>query len=518
LSGIVAPLRCRLKQQLVAHLEGEEAALLAGLLLGEREQLSPDTVNAFKRTGTLHLLAVSGSNVGVVICVTWGVLLFLRIPRPVRILLAGFLVVLFCFLAHSEASVMRASLAGLLALGALALRRRADPLNLWGCALLLLLAWEPAWLLDVGFQLSFGATLGILLAAPLIPSGGKGSRLQRLVGALLGSLVVSMSAQLGTLPTLAAAFNEVPLVTPLSNLVCVPLAGVATSAGVLSLLLSPLGDAVLAVTSAATWLGLRLLLLAVHAFDGLHVPAVGLPTPGVLDVLCFAGSSLTLLAYARCPAFRRRAIFCEGVLLCLWLGLRYGSAPAGPEAVVLDGPDLAVVTRLPSGEVWTVTGNPDFPTARAVQVALKLGWSVPSHRIDLKSESDRSSLTPRTAGCCDSVSLAEPPRAASPLAVWCRRLDSRPVAVVVADSRAALVICRDDFAHRPPELAPFRRVLWVSDSPALRAREAPDLGLLAGRAPVPPSADTAQTLSTRSSGTIRILWSDGVFQTEPSIR
>lgn len=152
--SVVSPLRARLKQVLYGHISGEPASLVWGLLFGEKQEMSPRTLTAFEQTGTLHLLAVSGSNVGVVIAVIWGLLTTVRAGGRIRLVLVMVGVVLFCQLAHNEASVVRASVAALLVLAGRAAGRPAEPLNVWGGSLLILLLYDPQQLFNVGFQLS----------------------------------------------------------------------------------------------------------------------------------------------------------------------------------------------------------------------------------------------------------------------------------------------------------------------------------------------------------------------------
>lgn len=521
LSEVVAPLRRSLKKTLAAHLDGEEAALLLGLILGEKEALTPATVTAFQRTGTLHLLAVSGSNVGVVVSVIWGVLLFLRVMRPFRIVLAALAVILFCFLAHNEASVVRATTVALLVLGGMALCRRLDALNLWGCALWVLLAWDPVALFGLGFQLSFGATLGILLVAPLVPPGAGGSRWGAFGRLVATSVLVSTGAQAATLPMLAGAFNEVPLVTPLANLVCVPLAGIATTAGVLTVLLAPLGDAILRLSSATSWILLRLLLVAVHGFNRIGVPVASLPTPGVFEIALYTGVLCAATAFIRLPPTRRRILFgiaCGGVIFLAWSCL----APSrGPQLVVLRRSDLSAVLRLTDGSVWLVSGESEGGLLQATRAAQELGWSAPQGLISLKASNEESSSTSRESrGCIELVDSGPIPSSGS-TTIWCRARDSLPQMLAVAFKDAALVVCRVMPPVWPESTSGFQNVIWVTDDPyavAVPKGSGCHTLVLTGRGELTPGSDSVQVLHTNLQGAVRVLWRDGTFQAEPSIR
>jgi len=353
-ASVVAPLRHWITRHLSFHVHGSPGALLLGLLFGERRLLDHQLLRQFQDTGTLHLLAVSGSNVAVVIGVVWGTLALLRVPHLPRIITTLAALVLFCALSRNEPSVVRASVAGGLLLLGRSWHRATDPLNIWGGALLLILLVRPSQLFDVGFQLSFAAALGIILAIPLLGRHPRGNswwaRAARPIVALIG---VSVAAQLAVTPILAANFNRVPLVTPLSNLVCVPAAGLATAAGLVTLLAAPIGGWVLSTLSAATWLFVQLLVESVAFFDRLHLPLWEMRTPGGLETVGYyvllACTATVLLS----PRRRRRAIFVAVLAANIWVWSGAFAGSSSFRMLVFDtGPGAVSALRWPNGRVW----------------------------------------------------------------------------------------------------------------------------------------------------------------------
>lgn len=382
-ASVIVPVRTWIRARLHRHLSGEPEGLVRGILFGEKTVMSEQTVRAFEQTGTLHLLAVSGSNVAIVIGVLFGAATFFRLPASSRICVCLFGVVLFSYLAHNEASVIRASVAGALVLCGRALKRPTDAFNILGATLLILLCYEPRQLYDIGFQLSFAATMGILVFAHSRGGGrvspGFWNRCARALGIALG---VSTAAQLAVIPILAGAFNSMPLVTPISNLICVPLAGFTTAAGLVTLLTAPLGGWPLSAMSASTWLFAQLLLGAVDWFHDLSFPVWPLSTPGPFECLVYYSGLVLSVLFLRVRRLRR--VLLLGVLLLLNVWMAFSALSPDPDlrvVVVSAGPQFLSLVRWPGGEVWqigTAESVQDRRTSEIVHTNLvRLGWSDP---------------------------------------------------------------------------------------------------------------------------------------------
>lgn len=146
---------------------GRDGAFLNALYLGERSDLDQDFKDLFLRTGTMHLLAVSGFNIGFLSAVLWLFLRSLPVPRNLKlgVLLAG--VWAYCLLVGWQAPVARAAvMATIIILGNI-LGRKTDGLNTLGLAACVILAVNPKQLFDTGFQLSFAAVLGLVTVVPV---------------------------------------------------------------------------------------------------------------------------------------------------------------------------------------------------------------------------------------------------------------------------------------------------------------------------------------------------------------
>ena len=133
------------------------AQVLKGMLLGLRSELSPDILDAFRNSGSIHILAVSGLHVGLIATDLLFRFSLLRLPRKTTDLLTIAAVILYACLVGFRPSVFRASLMTVIYLISRIIERDRDLLNLLAFAALVLLLINPAQLWDIGFQLSFAA-------------------------------------------------------------------------------------------------------------------------------------------------------------------------------------------------------------------------------------------------------------------------------------------------------------------------------------------------------------------------
>ncbi len=189
--------------------------MVRALLLGDRSYIPYELKEAFRETGNLHLLAISGLHVGIVFLIITFVLSLFYIPRKLLILVATLMILLYAYVLNFIPSVKRASIfISVFALSML-LERRIDYLNVWGVSLLLTLLISPLEVFNVGFQLSYSATFGILYMFRY--------RNTILDNMIINPLKVSISAQAFTLPFLLKHFGYAPVLYVFSTLITVPL-------------------------------------------------------------------------------------------------------------------------------------------------------------------------------------------------------------------------------------------------------------------------------------------------------
>lgn len=297
----IADLRRSIAARFMAAAGPERGGLLAALVLGSAVVPLPAELRAdFRVAGLSHALAASGFHLSVLL----GAVLALGrgLGRWMRLALGGGAIALFLMLAGAQPSVVRAVLMGAIALVLLESGRRARPLGLLGLSLAGMLLLRPAWLHDVGFQLSAAATAGLVLTArPLeqalaqrLPGAASGTA-PRWVGWLAPALAVPVAASLWTLPLQLLHFGVVPLYAVPANLLAAPLLTPLTLGAMAVALVAVVVPALLApLLVPLGWLALLLLQLA-HTVARLPVAQWQSGRPLPLLVLLFTVALLGLV-------------------------------------------------------------------------------------------------------------------------------------------------------------------------------------------------------------------------------
>lgn len=214
-------------------LPGDPGALLAGILYGERN-LAEETASTFRAAGMTHLIAVSGSNIALVVSLFVPFFLLLGYRRKPAIILSGAAITTFVIFVGAEASVVRAAIMGWLALLARVFGRKASAgrlLVIAATAIVLVDPWALAF--DAGFALSFLATWGLL--SWVGPLQEKGKWIPNIAG-LREAFATTLAATLITTPYSLWAFGQVSLAGLLTNLLAIPLIGLAMLWGTVALI------------------------------------------------------------------------------------------------------------------------------------------------------------------------------------------------------------------------------------------------------------------------------------------
>lgn len=246
-------LRGIVERRIIRLLPEPHAALLTGLLTGERRGMSDAFAAALRITGLTHIVAVSGSNITLVLIAVDHLLFFL--PRRWRLLPAAGGVILFTLFTGAEAPVVRAAVMGIIGLLAVHGGRLPDTRRALLASAVLLLAWKPSLLLDdVGFQLSFLAVLGIVEWSPIL------LRLLRRVPKALGmreALCTTLAAQCLTAPWSAAQFGTIPLLGVIANIIVAPFIPLAMLCGTVAVVLDVLLPPLAAFAAYGAWAALN---------------------------------------------------------------------------------------------------------------------------------------------------------------------------------------------------------------------------------------------------------------------
>jgi len=360
-----------------------ESSLMAGILLGVDTGLTQELQQAFKNTGTAHIIAISGFNISIIAGLF--VAFFSKFLGPRRgSILAIVGIVFYTLLVGADAAVVRAAIMGSLALFAKQIGRRQFALNTLLVVALGMCLWNPLYIWDVGFQLSFFATLGLILYADpfsqfanrIITKYFPTSTAQKFAELFSEFVLLTFAAQLTTIPIMAYHFQRISLVSFLANPFILPAQPAVMILGGLAVLLSliwlPLGQ----IAAWVTWPFVVYTIRVVEMFGRIPHGTIFLGDLSIWFVAAFYAVLLSLTfggAYFTewFRSFNRDRLRVPAgtglVILLLALLLIWRAAAAIPDQYLhitfLDiGSADAVLIKTPTGKHVLINGGPSVTT------------------------------------------------------------------------------------------------------------------------------------------------------------
>jgi len=262
--GFAIYLKEKMEEIIFKHVSKPAVGILDAMILGERRDI-PEFINSSMiKSGTVHILVVSGFNVGIVVFIIVLFLKLIRLPRNLVFCIAIPCVVIYCLMTGASTPVVRATVMSIVFMLAFLLKREPDIYNSCCTAIIFILLINPRQLFDIGFQLSFASVLSIVYLYPKIKSLLHIGKVKiKYFRFILEGCFVSFSAWLGTMGFIAYYFKIFSPVTVLANIFIVPLAALITLCG-FSMIIIGLFSPSLASLFASTSELLVLLLLKIN--------------------------------------------------------------------------------------------------------------------------------------------------------------------------------------------------------------------------------------------------------------
>jgi competence protein ComEC len=248
--GLLSNFRNRLLDVYQENLSGENAALVSGVTLGSKGDISTEFWNKLKVTGTAHVVVASGFNVSLVANFLINFfILFLPRRRALYFALAG--IWIYSILSGFDAPIVRAAIMGSIGFSAQAMGRVYDAWRGLFLSALGMLVYRPDWLTDLGFILSFFATASIMLFERRI-----NKKAQFIPKIIREDFSTSFAAQIGVFPILFVSFGQFNMLSPLINTVVlwtiVPITIIGMIGGIVGMFIPLLGRLILFVTFPLT--------------------------------------------------------------------------------------------------------------------------------------------------------------------------------------------------------------------------------------------------------------------------
>lgn len=360
-----SPLSWQLRTRVHEILElipSDQIGVLEGILFGDTSRIPEEDLEHYRITGVYHVFSASGSNVAFLLVLCWGALRFL--PIPLRVGMSISVLSFYAILCGGNPPILRATVMGIFVLVGRLGSGRGNSLRGLFLAALLLFIWQPLMLKDIGFQLSFMATGGILVLGPkLVAIQG----IRRWPKALKSAFAMTCAAQIATLPLLIVTFHRLSFIGLVANLGVLFIIGSIFEIGMLGIMFSFLPQLALPLFQVSLWLlsATNELLFQLARVPWADAWAIN---PGILFWLCWYGGILGILV---------------GEKRVLFTGRVWGSNIKRGIAPLVEAALHNFQTGFPD-EIRLV-GTPLFKRLRSIKSRCMLlaGWS---KRVGLKGE------------------------------------------------------------------------------------------------------------------------------------
>ncbi|HPG92204.1 MAG TPA: ComEC/Rec2 family competence protein [Clostridia bacterium] len=208
------------------NMNEENAAIATALTLGDKTLLNADDKDAFQKSGTAHIFAVSGLHIGFVAGLFAFFVYKAKIDKRISFILVSVTVIFYGYIIGFPPSATRAIIMVISAAFLKAFGFRADMLSAMSLSAIIILLVKPLFIFDAGFLMSFGAVFGIATLTGMLSTTLFYSRLPKFFKRFADCVFVTIGATIGVLPALAAFYGEVFLLSVISNIIVIPVVSV----------------------------------------------------------------------------------------------------------------------------------------------------------------------------------------------------------------------------------------------------------------------------------------------------
>jgi competence protein ComEC len=334
----------------------EQAGLLNGMLIGYTDGLSEDVQNAFSDSGLSHIMAVSGANVAFIIIPLIFLFKKLRFNQKASNIFIMFVLLLFVFITGFSPAVLRAVLMGELMLVGRLIRRETDIFSSIALAAIILLVSNPFNLFDIGFQLSFAATLSLVLFY---------NNLKRMLSCkfipvvIVDVLAATLAAQIGTIPITAFYFNKISLISFVSNIFVVSVVEIITILGCIMAILGHLSITLSQFIGYINYNFLSFVLFVTKTSSRVPFAVLKVVTPSFLAITTFYAASIFMLWYKPLVNLKLKKRYYAVALCTIVILMLLGNFwPRNLEIAFIDvGEGDSTLIRTSSGKTVLIDGG-----------------------------------------------------------------------------------------------------------------------------------------------------------------
>ena len=354
-----------LKQRLIRKIEeffpsssnpltvSSHGAVLEALLLGHRERMEASVSLALQEAGIFHLFAISGAHIALISFILFFFFRLLRLSARLSYTLLIFILIAYAFLVEGRPSILRATVMTVIFLLGKLIWKDTNLLNAISISAFILLCLNPFSLFDAGFQMTFAATLSIVLFFPRFIKFLPKTPLR-----LSEIFTLSVTSQIGVLPIMAGTFNRITFSSLILNYAALPLVAGLMICGYIFLLFSFLSTAV------ANYLVLAINFLAEalnfisHLFDRISFLSFRIPNPGAITVVGYVLCLLLLLLPWQRKRIRGLAFLGFLIFLAILITYPFPSSTKNLKVTFLDvGQGESILVEFPGRKKMLIDGG-----------------------------------------------------------------------------------------------------------------------------------------------------------------
>lgn len=276
----------KLKEKLIniiySTLPVEEGKVLEGIMLGNYRVLPEEINDYFKRTGTAHILAVSGMNVGLIALFVFMILKLLNFSTKLRAIVTLFFITIFAIITGADPSIIRATFMAYVILLGYVIEYDSDLLNSLAVAGFFILLINPFELFSVSFQLSFFATFGIIYY-----SGYISKIIPNLPKWLSEIIFTTWTSQIFIIPIMANTFHQISLISFLANFFIVPISSIITILGFVLWIIGLVSMNLAIFFGATIWLLIKIMVLIVKILSSIPFAAISVKSMNIIFLFLY---------------------------------------------------------------------------------------------------------------------------------------------------------------------------------------------------------------------------------------
>lgn len=267
----------------------ETCSLLVGILIGEKSEISEDIIQNFKTSNLSHMLSVSGAHTSYIILGITFILSKSKISKKWVYILTIFILILFMFITNFTSSVTRACFMSIIVLSANLIYRKPDIWTSITISLLVILIFNPFAINEIGLQLSYLGTIGIILFNKNVESFLDKININNRISKLLS---VTISAQIMIMPIMAYKFNTISLTFFISNILASPFLGINIILGFITIFVSLISFNLAKMLTILLNFSLKILIFISEFTSKIPLSSILIKTPNVFIIISIYGFSL----------------------------------------------------------------------------------------------------------------------------------------------------------------------------------------------------------------------------------